>query len=165
MFESAGTQDTQKDLKLYTDLFSSLMTGKLNTLLKPYADKIQYHTLDKGFPTETLQLFSYNDLLHPTLLNVDEYADYRELKTMGLTDVIPAIVELADHAADSYFWNVKLVATRGGSYLPIGKKLHITDLSTLHVNVATKEPSVCLDSSSDFEGWIAYRYKFAGTKL
>lgn len=110
-------------------------------------------------------------VLGPTVIPVDEYADYLDLPTVNHTindclKIIEIVTTLAEGAAKSYAWNVRNAFIKGGRLRPAFDRLYLTDWDgAFKVNIVkNSEASVGGWPGDLIPGWVAYRYLFAAVK-
>jgi len=148
--------------RLFTETIDKLIPSGLKDI---WDDKQFYvHKLpDFGSAIPSLGLVTFGGD-GVTSIPIDEYADFRDLKSLALDDITEDIKALAFSAAESYVSNVKNAFIKGGRLMKYSTtKLHLTDWKDgFKMNVCARE-AICPDLSPG--GWCAYRYCFASTKI
>jgi hypothetical protein len=151
-------------------LFTETIDQLIPSGLKDIWDYKQFcvHKLpDFGSAIPRLELFTFGreDGAPFQSIPVDEYGDFRDMKSLGLDDIAEDIKALAFLAAESYVSNVKNAFIKGGRSTKYSQtRLCFTDWKDeFKVNVCAHGDGLCPDSSP--AGWCAYRYRFAATKI
>ena len=148
--------------RLFTETIDKLIPSGLKDI---WNDKQFYvQTVpDSGFAS-TLEL--YGGEAGVTRVTIDEYADFRDIKSLALDDITEDIKALALLAAESYVSNVKNAFIKGGRLTKYSKtKLCFTDWKDgFRVIIGARGDGLCPGDSSP-AGWCAYRYRFAATKI
>ena len=149
--------------RLFTETIDKLIPSGLKDI---WDDRQFYVQKLPDFGTiSRLELFTCGREDGVTSIPIDEYADFRDIKSLGLDDIAEDIKALAFLAAESYVSNVKNAFIKGGRLTKYSQThLCFTDWKDeFKVNVCAHGDGLCPDSSP--AGWCAYRYRFAATKI
>ena len=148
-------------------LFAETIDKLIPSGLKDIWDDRQFYVqkLPDFGTVSRLGLFTFGREDGVTRIPIDEYGDFRYIKSLGLDDIAEDIKALAFLAAESYVSNVKNAFIKGGRLTKYSQtRLCFTDWKDeFKVNVCAHGDGLCPDSSP--AGWCAYRYRFAATKI
>jgi hypothetical protein len=153
--------------KLYATLVQQQFIDAVETRVsaaleaKTYAKQIKY--LDPWLANANLadkvQIYHHGG---PTLIPIEEYADYTDLtKEDDMQDVLAAMKTSIDQAAECYVSLVDNLWRRGQHTQRT--RLAITKFNAkFMIMFANPNP---MDADQTARGWVAWRMKFAGTKV
>jgi hypothetical protein len=149
--------------RLFTETIDKLIPSGLKDI---WDDKQFYvHKLPDFESAWRGQLFTFGDDV-VTSIPIDEYADFRNIKSLALDNITEDIKALAFSAAESYVSNVKNAFIKGGRLMKYSQThLCFTDWKDgFKVNICARDCELCPEDSCPV-GWCAYRYRFAATKI
>lgn len=145
----------------FIDAVKARVAETLNT--KPYAKQITY--LDPCLASDNFS--SHVQVYHsagPTLIPIEEYADYTNLVRGDLQDVQEVLLAMktsVDQASECYVSLIDNLWRRGMH--TSSTRLAITKFNAKFTVMFASPSSMDVDQTS--RGWVAWRMRFAGTKL